>query len=245
MATATTAEIEKVVRKVLDEELGDDSAAVLKGIQRVTKLLTEQVIPKLPEDSEQAEPGTGNGAPRTTKPPAMRRGPTKPAPGKPEEPEIPEEEEDEDGRPTGDIPTGVVEALEELYNSLSADQAKALTSLFTVISSQPAEGDELGEGGDIGPTLPLTDELMKLAEHKPAEFQDAIDTLGEYVVEEDDGSLRLTAPNKVLRNVDEEVCDALVNSFKKTGRNARGAASRASESPVRIPLGVRNAGRTR
>ena len=46
MATATTAEITKVVRQVLDEELGDDSEAMLKGIQRVTRLLTESSHPE-------------------------------------------------------------------------------------------------------------------------------------------------------------------------------------------------------
>lgn len=231
MATPTTAEIEKVVRKVLDEELGDDSAAVLKGIQRVTKLLTEQVIPKLPEDSEQAEPGTGNGAPSVAKPPVMRRRPTKPAPGKPEEPEIPEEEEDEDGRPTGDIPTGVVEAFEELYNSLSADQAKALTSLFTAISSQPAEG------GATGPTLAVTDALVNLAERKPDEFQATVDALTPYVVEEADGTFSISASKRVIKTVDRDSYDALVESLDKANQVLRGATLGAVGARGRIPWG--------
>ena len=56
MAATGTAQLERVVRKVLDEQLGDDSDATLKGIQRVTRLLTDQVIPKLSNGSEEEEP---------------------------------------------------------------------------------------------------------------------------------------------------------------------------------------------
>jgi hypothetical protein len=56
---ATTAAVEKIVRKVLDEELSETKEATLKAIQKVSRLLTEQVIPNLPDDADQEEPDTG------------------------------------------------------------------------------------------------------------------------------------------------------------------------------------------
>jgi len=54
-------EIEKIVRKVLDEER-PDGAAALKAIKRVSSLLTEEVIPNLPEKGHEGDDtGSGNG----------------------------------------------------------------------------------------------------------------------------------------------------------------------------------------
>jgi len=50
MAAITRAEIEKVVRKVLDEEQ-KDTAASLQAIQSLSRLLTEEVIPKLADET--------------------------------------------------------------------------------------------------------------------------------------------------------------------------------------------------
>jgi hypothetical protein len=68
---ATTAAIEKVVRQVLADELSESRKATLKAIQQMTRLLTEEVIPHLPDqgdepDSEPGEetPARGNGSSR-------------------------------------------------------------------------------------------------------------------------------------------------------------------------------------
>jgi hypothetical protein len=58
MTAMTKTEIEKVVRKVLDEEQGDANRATLRAIERVTELLQERVIPNLPEESEEEAPDT-------------------------------------------------------------------------------------------------------------------------------------------------------------------------------------------
>ena len=60
-------------------------------------------------------------------------------------PEIPE-----DDMPNADIPTAVTEALAQLYQRLSADQAAALAELFTAVSNASAEGseDEMPDDGD-------------------------------------------------------------------------------------------------
>ena len=59
----------------------------------------------------------------------------KPGSGPADNPGIPEEDEDEP--PTSDVPTAVTEAFEDVYNSLSAEQAKALAVMFTAISREP------------------------------------------------------------------------------------------------------------
>jgi hypothetical protein len=93
MATATTAEITKVVRQMLNEELGDDSETMLKGIQRVTRLLTDEVIPKLDDDTDTEEPPpTSPSALRGTRSPrgTLGKPPTPNGSGHPERP-TPEE----------------------------------------------------------------------------------------------------------------------------------------------------------
>ncbi len=57
MATATIgrADIEKVVHKVLKEERAENDRTTLRAIQRVSSLLTEQVIPNLPDNGEADE----------------------------------------------------------------------------------------------------------------------------------------------------------------------------------------------
>jgi hypothetical protein len=72
----TTTELKKVVREVLDEEFGDANEATLKAVQRLHKLVTEQVIPKLPDEHDEEEPGTGHEeAPAALRSAARRRHP--------------------------------------------------------------------------------------------------------------------------------------------------------------------------
>jgi hypothetical protein len=107
------------------EEPDDANQAALQAIQRIARMLTEEVIPQLSGDSgdEESEPGD----------PGLER---------PEPPDMPGEGEDEP--PAHDVPPAVTDSFEELYGTLSAEQAKALADLFTAIADAPAEGDENG-----------------------------------------------------------------------------------------------------
>jgi len=214
MAT-TTAEMEKVVRKVLDEELGDDSAATLKGIQRVTRLLTDQVIPKL-SDSEDEEESTPT-KPSATR--AARAAPGKPVPDKPGKPEIPDKPPS-----NGNLPEGSVEALEELHSSLSPEQSKALASFFTAISSEPDEEEGETDEGGVGARFAG---LSEVAKTRAAEFQAAVDALTPYVAEGEDGTFTLAAPKRVIREIDEDIYNALADSLEEANQAMRGAPAGA------------------
>lgn len=225
MATAATTDIAKVVRRVLDEELGDDSEAMLKGIQRVTRLLTDQVIPKLSDESDEEAPEEED--PTPTKPPALR-GVTpapekpggKPVPDQPGAPEGPEPDEP----PAGDLPEGAVEALEALYSRLSADQFKALASFFTAISGEPDEEGDTGEGG-MAVRRAAPDALTTLATRKPAAFQAAVDALTPYVAEEEDGTFSLAAPKRVISELDADAYAALTGALDRANQMMRDAAA--------------------
>jgi hypothetical protein len=141
---ATTANIEKVVRKVLDDELSESRQATLKAIKQVTRLLTQQVIPHLPDrdDQQDEEPegdtpgrgGRGNGGAR-----AFSAMAAKPGADPSDDTETPDDGEDE---PAHEVPTAVTEAMQAVYGSLSADQAQALAAVFTAISEEPGSNDE-------------------------------------------------------------------------------------------------------
>ena len=136
MATQT-ASIEKIVRKVLDEELEQRNEATLEAIEQVSRVLTEEVIPRLPEDEaghEEEEPTGSNGRTRAMR--AAQHGSDDPA----DEPQIPE---DEDEPPLQTVPDAILELFEALYASLTAEQADALAELFAAIAEDPAdEADE-------------------------------------------------------------------------------------------------------
>lgn len=99
------------------EEPDDANRAALQAIQRVARMLTEEVIPQLSGDSGDEEQ-------------------------EPEPPDMPGEGEDEP--PADDTPPAVTDAFEELYGTLSAEQAEALADLFTAIADAQAEGGENG-----------------------------------------------------------------------------------------------------
>ena len=98
------------------EEPDDANQAALQAIQRVARMLTEEVIPQLSGDSGDEEG--------------------------PEPPDMPGEGEDEP--PAHDVPLAVMDAFEELYGTLSEEQAKTLADLFTAIADAQAEGGENG-----------------------------------------------------------------------------------------------------
>ncbi|MFL5267128.1 MAG: hypothetical protein ACJ8AH_11125 [Stellaceae bacterium] len=97
------------------EEPDDANQAALQAIQRIARMLTEEVIPQLSGDSGDEEP---------------------------EPPDMPGEGEDEPL--ADDTPPAVTDAFEELYGTLSAEQAEALADLFTAIADAQAEGGENG-----------------------------------------------------------------------------------------------------
>ena len=140
MAT-NTASIEKVVRKVLDEELDERNQATLEAIERLGRVLTEAVIPRLSEDAGtdeiEVEPGDGSERRR-----AMHAGYSKSdIDDSGDDADLPE---DADAPPASAVPPEVSEALEALYASLSAEQASALEELFAAIAqARTDEGDEI------------------------------------------------------------------------------------------------------
>jgi hypothetical protein len=144
MATATKADIEKIVRDILAEHDGAE-AATLKAVQRVSRLLTEQVIPKLSNGAPDTGDEVDDGEEQT---PLARRG-AKPAP-EDEDPGMPPD--DGDQLETGPVPAAVMQAVEDLYQGLSPDQAEALAAVFTAMR------DELEGGEDPEPSEPEDDD---------------------------------------------------------------------------------------
>jgi len=136
--TTQTASIEKVVRKVLDEELEQRNEATLEAIERMSRVLTEEVIPRLPEDeyaSYDEEPAGSNGQTRAMRAGRAQHGSDDSA----DEPQIPEED---DEPPPQTVPEAIREIFEALYASLTAEQADALSELFAAIAENPADEAE-------------------------------------------------------------------------------------------------------
>jgi hypothetical protein len=131
---ATTATIEKVVRKVLKQEQDADEKATLRAIQRVSRLLTDQVIPKLDDPQEDEDTDADSDADS-----GPVRGRSFAAAATPDDgPGVPE---GEDGETRPEIPEAVNQAFDELYSTLSQERATALATFFTAIS-QELGGDE-------------------------------------------------------------------------------------------------------
>jgi hypothetical protein len=148
MTTATKADIEKIVRDILDEHDGAE-AATLKAVQRVTKLLTEQVIPRLSNGIDNGVPDTGDDAEDGENQALLSARSARPAPDD-EDPGMPPDDGEEPA--TRPVPTAVTQAVEELYQGLSPDQAEALAAVFTAMR------DELDGGEDPEPSEPEDDD---------------------------------------------------------------------------------------
>jgi hypothetical protein len=140
--TTATASIEKVVRKVLDQELDRRNEATLEAIERMSRVLTEEVIPRLGDDTQDAEdsadaeddaPASGNVRSRAMRASAQRPG---------EDDEAPDDPEGDDASAGQAVPAAVSEAFDALYASLDADQAEALAALFGAIAQ--GRNDEFG-----------------------------------------------------------------------------------------------------
>jgi hypothetical protein len=105
------------------EAPADPNQASLQAIRRVTRILSEEVIPGLSGDH--GEEGLdldgeslGMGA---------------------EEAEPPDDEEEKP--PIGDVPANVMDAFEALYGALSAEQARALADLFEAMAQALEDGN--------------------------------------------------------------------------------------------------------
>jgi hypothetical protein len=132
MPATSTANVEKIVRRVVKQELDADGKATLKAIQRVSKLLTNDVIPKLDEpvdDDDDADAGAPSPRARS-----FAAAPPTDGPG------IPEGEDPD----RSEVPEAVTQAFEQMYGTLTQDRAEALAAFFTTV------GDELrgDEGAD-------------------------------------------------------------------------------------------------
>ena len=149
MATSNAA-TEKIVRKVLDEELSERNEATLEAIERLGRVLTEEVIPRL-GDVDEGDTGEETEAEPGAEASPMRRSDMTPRP------EDGEGSEDDIGFPDDEnepgVPEPVLEAFEALYRSLSAEQANALEALFAAIASEPA--DDAGEPESPPETEPV------------------------------------------------------------------------------------------
>ncbi len=140
MTAATTANIEKIVRRVLKQELDADEKATLKAIQRVSRLLTDQVIPKLeapwwtmrtPMPSRHRL--VGDRLPAAATVPMTGLG-------------FPRERTER----ITEVPEAVTQAFEQLYGTLTQERATALATFFTAIGDE-LRGDE-GADDDNGDT---------------------------------------------------------------------------------------------
>jgi len=137
MTAATTANVEKIVRRVLKQQHDADEKATLKAIQRVSKLLTDEVIPQLEEPVDEEDADADSPSPR---PRAFAAAAT---PG--DGPGIPEGEDPDDS----EVPEAVTQAFEQLYGTLTQDRATALATFFSAIGDELGGADAPDDTGDI------------------------------------------------------------------------------------------------
>ena len=138
MATSSN-EIERIVRKVLNEEQDE----TIDAIRELSTLLNEQVIPRLskgdedvPEaeaDDDHLESDEGDVMSMSAfgdedVPRSGRRSKPNGANG--------HDEDQEANPPDHGIPTPVMDAFAMLYSTLSSEQSSALSELFTIIDSE-------------------------------------------------------------------------------------------------------------
>jgi hypothetical protein len=133
MAATSTANVEKIVRRVLKQEFIADEKATLKAIQRVSRLLTDEVIPKLDEPVDDEDADAEAPSPRAR---SFAAEPPTDGPG------IPEGEEPDHS----EVPEAVTQAFGQMYGTLTPDRAEALATFFTTVADE-LRGDE-GAGDD-------------------------------------------------------------------------------------------------
>jgi hypothetical protein len=101
------------------------ATATKTDIEKIVRLLTDQIIPRLGVEADGAE-GEGEGDVVGADDGA----------------------DDSAEAPTKDVPMAVTEAFEAAYRSLSGEQAEALASLFTAIGQEMGAGGVEGEDGE-------------------------------------------------------------------------------------------------
>jgi hypothetical protein len=154
MATATVgrSDIENVVRRVLNEERAEKDRSTMRAIQRVSSLLTEQIIPNLPDNGEAAEEtgsqdeheedhdsNAGSNVSASTSSPHS-------------DDDVEDEGNSSDNVRTAEVPEQVMEAFGALYRSSFPEQAEALAAFFTAVGGELRQRDDgqEDEDGDAG-----------------------------------------------------------------------------------------------
>lgn len=167
MATTTTS-IEKVVRKVLDQQFDERNKATIEAIESLSRMLTDEVIPRLTDDPD-PDDDAGESSRSNGRAGALRAG--YPRPGGDDLAEDDEGIPDDDGDPVaGAVPPAVGEAFEALYATLTGEQAAALEALFDAIASEPADDtDEVGEPDESEVPESPEPERPRRSPHKPAQ----------------------------------------------------------------------------
>lgn len=144
---ATAADLERAIRKVLNEgtafgqrSWAGTSKATLKSVQAVTNILNQEVIPPLnrlaagaggPAANPPAAAGAEDAAAAAAaddQPPDTGGEATEPAPDDGQLPEV-------------EVPPAALAALSELYLTLSPEQAGILASLFAALGEQDTAGE--------------------------------------------------------------------------------------------------------
>lgn len=142
-----TADVERMVRKALNEGTGKGqkswagtSKATLAGVQHLSNILRLQIIPRLPAPSKPSLAGSPSPDGE-----ASEDQDNTTDPGESGQDDIPQDLPEPDEIL---IPAAVLMAMEELYLTLTPEQAGALASFFSALSEQEeelSEGDESSE----------------------------------------------------------------------------------------------------
>ena len=148
-AAVNRAEIEKIVRKVVNEQQQSNGQATLKAIRHVSDILTDEVIPNLPEKAGdgEAEPDDISHSGKSSMSFGARAVDDG---GVSEGDEADDTESPNDSDDSGtDIPPAVLEAYKTLSHALTAEQADALSAFFAALSAElEGSGDESPSDSD-------------------------------------------------------------------------------------------------
>jgi hypothetical protein len=135
------------VRKVLKAERAENDRTTVRAIQRVSSLLTEQVIPNLPDNAEaddqsgsQDEDDQQNESGQGAKMFASRSAHAAD--------DVADDEDSSDDNETAAVPDQVTDAFAALYRTLTPEQAEALAAFFTAVSEELNQSDEGDESED-------------------------------------------------------------------------------------------------
>lgn len=93
--------------------------------------------------------------------------------------------------------------------------------------------------GNAEVEVAMTDALLEVAARKPDEFRATVDALTPYVIEHDDGSITITAPEEVLKAVDQDAYATILDSLDKANQAMQSHALNADEALAlrKIPWG--------